>query len=103
MLLKYMNRQIDSAALVSWAEDMVREADFESDHLELIRDIIARIGLGDVHEFGLSWDDCYDYLHKLGYDIKVELVEGLAKVIKGVSISLHQMISFMHDASSCRA
>ena len=24
---------------------------------------------------GLTWDDCHDYLHKLGYDVKVELVE----------------------------
>ena len=31
--------------------------------------------LADVREFGLTWDDCYDYLHKLGYDVKVEFVE----------------------------
>jgi len=24
---------------------------------------------------GLSWDDCYDYLHRLGFDVKVELLE----------------------------
>lgn len=75
MLLKYINRQIDLAGLVSWAEDMMREADFESDNFELLRDIVARIGLGDVHEFGLTWDDCYDYLRKLGYNIRVELIE----------------------------
>ena len=70
MLLKYINREIDLANLVSWAEDMMRETDFE-----LIRDIVARIGLGDVHEFGLSWDDCYDYLRRLGYHVRVELAE----------------------------
>lgn len=53
----------------------MRESDFESSGFEVIRDILARIGLGDVQEFGLTWDDCYDYLHKLGYNIKVELVE----------------------------
>ncbi|MDP2278340.1 MAG: hypothetical protein Q8K51_08970 [Nitrospirota bacterium] len=31
--------------------------------------------LAYVREFGLTWDDCYDYLHKLGYDVRVELVE----------------------------
>ncbi|MCL4476053.1 MAG: hypothetical protein M1508_07495 [Nitrospirae bacterium] len=75
MLLKYINRQLDLYGLVSWAEDMMREADFESDNFELLRDIVARIGLGDVHEFGLTWDDCYDFLHKLGYNVKVELIE----------------------------
>lgn len=75
MLLKYINRQIDLTTLIGWAEDVMHEADLERDNFELIRDIIVGIGLGDVHEFGLTWDDCYDYLHKLGYNIKVELVE----------------------------
>lgn len=75
MLIKYINHEIDLSRLIDWAEDILREADFESGSFELIRDILARIGLVDVREFGLTWDDCYDYLHKLGYDIKVELVE----------------------------
>ncbi len=75
LLIKYINREIDLQGLVNWAEDMIREADFERKSFELIRDILARIGLADVREFGLTWDDCYDFLHKLGYDVKVELVE----------------------------
>jgi hypothetical protein len=75
MLIKYINREIDLQTLVNWAEDMIREADFESKNFELIRDILARIGLANVCEFGLTWDDCYDYLHKLGYNVKVELLE----------------------------
>lgn len=75
MLLKYINRTISLSELVDWAEEMVREADFEEGYFELVEDIIARIGLADVREFGLTWDDCYDYLHKLGYDVKVELSE----------------------------
>jgi cobyrinic acid a,c-diamide synthase len=75
MLVKYINRKIDLQALVNWAEDMIKEADFEKGSFELIREILARIGLADVREFGLTWDDCYDYLHKLGYNIKVELLE----------------------------
>ena len=75
MLMRYVNRETDLPSLVHWAEDMMRESDFESSGFEVIRDILARIGLGDVQEFGLTWDDCYDYLHKLGYNIKVELVE----------------------------
>jgi hypothetical protein len=75
MLIKYINREINVPTLVSWAEDMMREADFENSNFELIRDILARIGLADVREFGLTWDDCYEYLHKLGYNVKVELLE----------------------------
>lgn len=75
MLIKYINRQIDLASLVNWSEDAMREADFENSSFEIIRDIIAHIGLADVKEFGLTWDDCYEYLHKLGYNVKVELME----------------------------
>lgn len=75
MLLKYINRTIDLSNLINWAEEMIREADFEEGSFELLRDILARIGLADVREFGLTWDDCYDYLHRLGYDVKVELSE----------------------------
>ena len=75
MLLKYINRTIDLLNLIDWAEEMIREADFEEGSFELLRDILARIGLADVREFGLTWDDCYDYLHRLGYDVKVELLE----------------------------
>ncbi len=74
-LIEYINRTIDLSNLVGWAEEMIREADFEEESFELIRYILARIGVADVREFGLTWDDCYDYLHKLGYDIKVERSE----------------------------
>ena len=75
MLIKYINREIDLSSLISWAEEMMKDADFENGYFELLRDILARIGLADVREFGLNWDDCYDYLHSLGYDVRVEVFE----------------------------
>lgn len=73
MLLKYINRQMKLSALVDWAEKMMQGADFEDKNIDVIRDVVSHIGLGDVREFGLTWDDCYDFLLKLGYDVKVEL------------------------------
>jgi cobyrinic acid a,c-diamide synthase len=73
MLLKYINRQMDLSALVDWAEKMMQDADFEDKNFTVIRDVVSRIGLADVREFDLTWDDCYDFLHKLGCDVKVEL------------------------------
>ncbi len=75
ILIKYINREIDLSRLIDWAEDMIKEGDFEDENFELLRNMLAGIGLADVREFGLSWDDCYDYLHKLGYDVKVEVFE----------------------------
>jgi len=73
MLLKYINRQMDLPALVDWAEKMVQDADFENKNFNVIRDVLSHIGLADVRKFGFTWDDCYDHLHRLGYDVKVEM------------------------------
>ncbi len=36
--------------------------------------MIARLGLADVRAFGLSWEDCEELLHKLGYAARIEVV-----------------------------
>jgi len=72
-LLEYLNRQLTLTELVNWAENVMMEGEIDEADNDLLVDIIARLGLADVREFGLSWDDCYEYLHKLGYDVKVEL------------------------------
>ena len=71
MLTKYLNRRMTKEELVDWAENMIRDAEFENKDSGLIRKILGRLGLADVKEFGLSWDDCYDYLHGLGHDVTV--------------------------------
>ena len=47
------------------------EADFDEDDTELLPDIIGRLGLADVAEFGLRWHDCEEFLRRLGYRAKV--------------------------------
>ena len=70
-ILKYVNRKISVDDLVNWAEDAIQDADFDKRGVVLLRDIVGRLGLADVKEFGLTWDDCYEHLRKLGYDISV--------------------------------
>ena len=72
-LKDYLLRRISINELIDWSENMMMEAEFDEEDLELIREILAHLGVADVKEFGLTWDDCYDYLHKLGYDVKVKL------------------------------
>jgi hypothetical protein len=43
--------------------------------LDTIRDIASRLGLADVREFGLTWEDCESYLSRLGYQTKVDVVQ----------------------------
>jgi hypothetical protein len=71
MIVKYLNRKIDKVELVDWAEDMICNGEIVEERSNLIMEILGRLGLSDVKEFGLSWDDCYDYLQKLGHKVTV--------------------------------
>ena len=73
-LLDYLNRRLTLTQLVDWAEDAMMDTDFDDGEVDLLTEIIARIGLADVREFGLSWDDCYEFLERLGYRVQVTAV-----------------------------
>lgn len=73
----YLNHRIALEELVDWLEQSMMEDDFEEDHFQKIRNIIARIGLTDVKAFGLSWDECEEFLNRLGYRARVEVVEAV--------------------------
>ncbi len=74
-LRDYLQHRITRAALVDWAEQAIMEEEFDDRDLETIRDITSRLGLADVREFGLSWEDCERYLTRLGYRTKVDVVQ----------------------------
>jgi hypothetical protein len=73
-LLNYLNRQITLADLVDWSEKMMMEGEFDARDSDLLTDIVARLGLADIREFGLCWDDCYEFLARLGYRVQVTAV-----------------------------
>lgn len=66
-LSEYLHGKTTQAELVDWAERAMMDADFEPADSELLVDIIGRLGLADVPEFGLRWQDCEDFLRRLGY------------------------------------
>ena len=74
-LRDYLQHRITLAALVDWAEHAMMEEDFDERDLDTIRDITSRLGLADMREFGLTWEDCEAYLSRLGYRTKVDVVQ----------------------------
>ena len=66
-LKDYLYHRITLEELVDWAEKVMMEEEFDPTNFELLRDIIARLGLADVREFGLTWEDFEDIFTKLGY------------------------------------
>ena len=70
----YLLHRITLAQLVDWAERAMMEGDFASRDLVQIRNAVAHMGLADVREFGLTWEDCQQFLDELGYFARVEVV-----------------------------
>ncbi len=74
----YLHHQITLEGLVDWAENMMMEADFESQDFETLHDIISRLGLADVKAFGMTWEDCENFLSRLGYKARVIVTDSSA-------------------------
>ena len=72
-LLAYLKHRISLSELIDWCEKAMMDAEFEKKHSKEIRDVAARIGVSDVNNFGLLWEDCENFLKKLGYSVHVDL------------------------------
>ena len=72
-LHSYLRGETELEKIVDWAEDLLAEADFDADDGDALRDAVARLGLADVKEFGLTWEDVRQILSQLGYRTRVEL------------------------------
>ena len=73
-LAAYLHGQVSQADLVAWAERTMLDTDFDEHDAELLAEVVGRLGLADVAEFGLRWEDCENFLHKLGYRTHVEVL-----------------------------
>ena len=67
----YLHGKLPQADLVDWAERAMMDADFDEEDTEVLSEIIGRLGLADVAEFGLRWQDCEEFLRRLGFRAKV--------------------------------
>jgi hypothetical protein len=75
-LVAYLNRRLTLADLVSWAEEALMNDEIDERDTATLRDIVGRLGLADARsgQFGLTWEDCYDFLARLGYIVEVKVV-----------------------------
>ena len=70
-ITSYLHGKLSQAELVDLAERAMMDADFDEFEIDLLTDIVGRLGLADVAEFGLRWQDCEEFLRRLGYRAKV--------------------------------
>jgi len=71
-ILNYLQHKTSLNDLVDWSENALMEGEIEGEDPEVVRDILARLGLADVKEFGLIWEDCVDIMLKLGYVLRID-------------------------------
>lgn len=72
-LRAYLNSELSFAQLVDWTETAMVDDEMEEGYDRMLFDMLARIGVADVKEFELSWQDIVDMLDKLGYRANVAL------------------------------
>jgi hypothetical protein len=65
-LASYLHHEISLDELVAWANVAMMEGDFEEAYYDAIRDTVARLGLADVHAFGLTWEDYTRHTQAIG-------------------------------------
>lgn len=74
-LIDYLYHRITLAQLVDWAEAALMEKELDERDLETLREILARLGVADVKAFGLTWEDCENFLSRLGYRVSMQISE----------------------------
>jgi cobyrinic acid a,c-diamide synthase len=70
-LTAFLQDRLSVDDLTDWAERALIEQDFDT---PATRDAVARLGLADHRAFGLTWQDCRNLLHDLGYHAQVKVV-----------------------------
>ena len=73
-LAAYLRHDMTLAQLVDWAENAIMDADFDVQDIDVLRTVVARLGVADVRTYGLTWEECEALLRSLGYDARVEVV-----------------------------
>jgi len=65
-LAGYLHGDIDQTGLVDWVQQAMMDGEFDDADNNLLSEIVD-LGLADVAEFGLRWQDCEEFLRRLGY------------------------------------
>jgi cobyrinic acid a,c-diamide synthase len=70
----FLHHAITLEQMVDWAENALMEEEFDEADMDVLRTVIARLGVADVRAFGLTWEDCEQALAQLGYSARVDVV-----------------------------
>jgi hypothetical protein len=66
----HLYHKISIDELVDWAENAMMDGEFDEKDYDILRSIIASLGVADVKSFGLLPEDYESFLTQLGYKLK---------------------------------
>ena len=69
----WLHHELTLDELVDWAEKAVQNEDFAEPDAGDLAAVVGRLGVADVRNFGLSWEDCEQLLKKIGYTAHVDI------------------------------
>lgn len=69
----YLNHTISIEELVDWSENVLMEEEVDEKDAAIISQVLARLGVADVKNFGLLWENCEMLLKRLGYQISFNI------------------------------
>jgi hypothetical protein len=72
-IFDYLNHSISLSELVDWCENVMMDGEIEDADTDVVNDVVARIGVANVNNFGLLWEDCERLLDQLGYKLNLDL------------------------------
>lgn len=72
-LSAFLRHDISLEQLVDWAELAFMDGEIPESEVTEVSEVLTRLGLADVKAFALTWQDCGEFLHKLGYVARVEV------------------------------
>jgi hypoxanthine phosphoribosyltransferase len=70
-LSSYLNHEATLTQLVAWSQATLAEGDLSLDDERLLRDLVDRAGQPDSDSYGLTLEDCREFLGRLGRDMRV--------------------------------
>ena len=71
-LLAYLNHELTLDELVDWAERTFIDAALEPEaDTDLPNDILGYLAAADTAQFPLTWDQCAEFMDRLGTPVKV--------------------------------
>ena len=72
-IFDYLNHSISLTQLVNWCENVMMDGEIEDADSDAVTNVVARIGVANVNNFGLLWEDCESLLGQLGYRLNLDL------------------------------